>query len=185
MLDTGVVVAVDETYYEFSGVTMLPLLQRYENLVIMRSLSKWAALAGLRVGYGIFHPEVARQMRKLRGPFNVNKAGYVAALASLDDRDYLLGNVTRIVQERGCLMNRLSQFSFLQCYPSHGNFILCDVNGVAAQTLRNELEKEGVLARVYHSRYLPNTIRFSVGKPEHTEAAVTALAKVAQRLKLP
>ena len=185
LLNTGVVVAVDETYFEFSSVTMLPLLQRYENLVIMRSLSKWAALAGLRVGYGIFHPEVARQMRKLRGPFNVNKAGYVAALASLADRDYLLANVARIVQERQRLMDCLGQFSFLRCYPSRGNFILSDVNGVAAQTLRDELEKEGILARVYHSRYLPNTIRFSVGKPEHTEAAVMALTKVGQRLNLP
>jgi len=184
ILDTGVMVAVDETYYEFSGVTMLPLLATYENLVILRSMSKWAALAGLRVGYGIFHPTVARQLHKIRMPFNVNKAGYIAALASVDDKAYLLANVARIAAEQKRMMGILRGIAFLHCYPSHGNFILCDVIGASSRLLRDEMEREGVLTRVYQSTYLPNALRISVGKPEHTEAAIAALHSAGRRLNL-
>jgi histidinol-phosphate aminotransferase len=184
LLETGVMVAIDETYYEFAGVTMLPLLARYDNLVIMRSLSKWAGLAGLRIGYGIFAPDVARQMRKLRMPFNVNLAGYIAALASVEDKDYLLANVARIVSERERLYRALARMPFLHRYPSHGNFILCTVSGVPARVLRNEVEREGVLLRVYDGPYLANGIRFSIGRPEHTEAAIAALHVAGRRLNL-
>ncbi len=184
ILDTGIMVAVDETYYEFAGVTMLPLQAKYSNLIIMRSLSKWAALAGMRVGYGIFSPDVARQMHKIRQPFNVNRAGYVATMASIEDKDYLLANVAKLVTERERLLQLLSRVPFLHCYPSHGNYILCDVNGVSSQVLRDEIEREGVLLRAYQSKHLPNAIRFSVGKPEHTEAAMTALDCAGRRLAL-
>jgi histidinol-phosphate aminotransferase len=184
ILETGVVVAVDETYHEFSGVTMLPLMARYPNLIILRSLSKWAALASLRVGYGICHPDVARQMHKIRMPFNVNKAGYIAALASLADKDYLMANVAKIITEREHLLNGLRRISFLHCYPSQGNFILCDVAGVPARVLRDEVEREGVLVRAYQSSHLPNAVRVSVGKPEHTEAAIAALRSAGRRLNL-
>jgi len=184
ILDTGVMVAVDETYYEFSAVTVLPLQAKYPNLIVMRSMSKWAALAGLRVGYGIVHPAVARQLHKIRMPFNVNKAGYIAALASLEDKDYLLANAARIVAERGRLLSGLQGIPFLHCYPSHGNFILCEVNGAPAPALRDEVEREGILVRAYQNEHLPNAVRVSVGKPEHTEAAIAALRSAGRRLKL-
>ena len=184
LLETGITVAVDETYHEFAGTSVLPLLARYENLFILRSLSKWAALAGLRVGYGIFQAETARHIRKLRMPFNVNRAGYLAAVASIEDKDYLLANVARIVAERERMLARLQTVPFLHCYPSCGNFILCDVQGVSACVLHDEMEHDGVLVRVYQSPYLANAIRISVGKPEHTEAALAALHHAGQRLKL-
>jgi histidinol-phosphate aminotransferase len=184
VLETGAMVAVDETYYEFCGVTMVSLPAKYRNLIVMRSLSKWAALAGMRVGYGIFHPEIARQMHKIRMPFNVNRAGVVATLASLEDKDYLLANVARIVAERERLLGILRGIPYLACYPSHGNYILCDVKGVSSQVLRDEMESAGVLLRAYQSKNLPNGIRFSVGKPEHTEAAIAALHSAGRRLKV-
>jgi histidinol-phosphate aminotransferase len=163
---------------------MLPLQAKYSNLIIMRSLSKWAALAGMRVGYGIFSPDVARQMHKIRQPFNVNRAGYVATMASIADKDYLLANVAKVIAEREHLLEQLRTVPYLHCYPSRGNYILCDVDGVSSQVLRDEIEKEGVLLRAYQSKHLPNAIRFSVGKPEHTEAALTALDRAGRRLAL-
>jgi histidinol-phosphate aminotransferase len=184
ILQMGVAVAVDETYYEFSGVTHLALQATYPNLIILRSFSKWAALAGLRVGYGIFHRDLARQVHKIRMPFNVNRAGYVAALASLADKDYLWANVAKIVAERDRLFRRLQEIPFLSCYHSHGNYILCDVVGGSAQALRDEVEREGVLLRAYVSKLLPNAVRVSVGKPEHSDAAIAALLNAGRRLKL-
>ncbi len=183
LLDTGVMVMLDEAYTEFSGVTMAPLIRQRENLIILRTMSKWAALAGLRVGYGIMAASVADQMRKIKMAFNVNLAGYIAALASLSDRAYLLANVARMVAERERLFARLQKIPFLRPYPSHGNYILCDVLGADARRLRDELEREGVLVRLFQNRHLPNAIRITVGKAEHSEAVIAALGTVGQRLR--
>jgi len=184
LLETGVMVMLDEAYTEFSGVTMAPLVRQHENLIILRTMSKWAALAGLRVGYGIMAASVADQMWKIKMAFNVNSAGYIAALASLADRAYLLANVARIVAERDRLLARLHGIPFLRPYPSHGNYILCDVLGADARRVRDELEREGVLVRLFQGPYLPNAIRITVGKDEHTGAVIAALHTVGQRLGL-
>ena len=71
MLDTGILVIVDEAYYEFNGNTLLPLLDEYPNLVVLRTFSKWAGLAGLRIGLGAMHPELAGMMMSVKPPYNV------------------------------------------------------------------------------------------------------------------
>jgi len=100
LIDTGVVVVVDEAYYEFSGQTFAPLVPEYRNLVVLRSFSKWAGLGGLRAGYGIFPLKVADLIRRIKTPYNVNIAAMIAIRESLADLDYLRGNVQAIVVER-------------------------------------------------------------------------------------
>ena len=77
-------VVVDEAYAEFAGSSALPLLEKQANLVVLRTFSKWAGLAGLRVGYGVCHPEIAKRMMAIKQPYNVNAAGDVAARAALE-----------------------------------------------------------------------------------------------------
>ena len=79
---------------------------------------------------------------------------------------------------------RLQEIPFLGCHPSHGNYILCDVKGGSARQFRDEVEREGVLMRAYTGRYLENAVRLSVGKAEHSEAAIAALLSAGRRLKL-
>ena len=79
----------DETYYEFCGQTVLPLLDEYPNLIVLRTFSKWAGLAGLRIGLGVMHPDVARVMMSVKPPYNVNLAAEIALMASLEDRQGL------------------------------------------------------------------------------------------------
>ena len=100
LLDTGILVIVDEAYYEFCGQTFLPLLDEYPNLVVLRTFSKWAGLAGLRIGLGAMHPDLARTMMSVKPPYNVNLAAEVALIASLDDMPALLERVNAIVAER-------------------------------------------------------------------------------------
>jgi histidinol-phosphate aminotransferase len=179
LLDAGVVVMVDEAYYEFSGLTVAPLVSRYDNLVVLRTMSKWAALAGLRVGYAVASLAIMEHLPKLKDPFNVNLAGLVATVASVEDAPYLLANVRKIIAERERLYQALREIPFLRVYPSRGNFILCRVMRGDARQIRGELEKQGLLLRFFDKPSLPNALRCTVGKPEHTDRLVAALREMA------
>jgi histidinol-phosphate aminotransferase len=100
VLDTGLPVIVDEAYYEFSGQTVVPFIGRYNNLMVLRTFSKWAGLAGLRIGYGIFPPRVADYLMRIKLPYNVSAAAQVAVRESLNDIDYLMSQVRAVVAER-------------------------------------------------------------------------------------
>lgn len=180
LLAEEVVVIVDEAYFEFSGHTFAGWLPQHPNLIIVRTFSKWAGLAALRLGYALMHPDLVRAYDEVRPPFNVNLAAQQAALASLEDRDYLLGNVARLVAERERLYRALQEFPFLQPFPSHTNFILCRVLGWDAHRLWEELLRRGILTRRYTTPALRNYLRISVGRPEHTEALVRALAEISE-----
>jgi histidinol-phosphate aminotransferase len=178
IIGTGVPVVVDEAYYEFSGETMAPLAAKYPNLMVLRSFSKWAGLAGLRVGYGIFPPKIARCLMAVKIPHNVNVAAEIAVRESLADLDYLKSKVQAIVAERSRLFGELQKFPWLKPFPSQANFIFCQVLRGGAAELHQALQKKGVLIRYFDKPLLQNSIRISVGKPEHTDALVRALHAV-------
>ena len=178
MLDTGLPVLVDEAYYEFSGETVVPLVSRYQNLMVLRTFSKWAGLAGLRVGYGIFPPKIAEYLLTIKQPYNVSMAAQVAVQESLRDLDYLLGRVKAIVAERERLFAELQKLKWLKPFPSRANFILCLVLNGKAREIQQELQNRGILIRYFAQPLLRNYIRISVGKPEHTDALIKALHEV-------
>jgi len=178
VLDTGLPVLVDEAYYEFAGETVAPLINQYKNLMVLRTFSKWAGLAGLRVGYGIFPPKIADYLLEIKSPYNVNVAALVAVKESLKDIDYLLDRVKAIVAERERLFEELKKLKWLKPYPSQANFILCSVLNGQISKLRQKLQNKGILVRYFDQPLLKNAIRISVGKPEHTDALKKALREV-------
>jgi histidinol-phosphate aminotransferase len=175
LLETGVPVVVDEAYYEFSHQTIVPLLGKYENLIILRTFSKWAGLAGLRVGYGIFPEAIADFILRIKIPYNVNVAAIVAVGESLKDADYLMASVQKLIDERQRLFTRLQKISWLTVYPSQSNFILCRVKNIDAKELHKQLQMKGILVRYFDQPRIKDCIRFSVGKPEHTDALIKTL----------
>ncbi len=178
LVKLGRVVVVDEAYYEFSGTTVAPLVPEYENLIVLRSFSKWAGLAGLRIGYGIFPTLIAEQLLKIKQPYNINLAAQVALQESLADMEYLQGTVQKIISERERLFARLGELKFLESFPSQANFILCAVVKGDAQVIHEGLQKRGVFIRYYDTSLLRNSLRISVGKPEHTDALIDALKEM-------
>lgn len=178
LVDTGLPVLVDEAYYEFGGETVAPLVSRYENLMVLRTFSKWAGLAGLRVGYGLFPPKIADYLLRIKIPYNVNVAALVAVQESLKDIDYLMGRVKAIITERERLFAKLEKLEWLKPFPSQANFILCSVLNGKAKELRQKLQDKGILVRYFDEPLLRNYIRFSVGKPEHTDALIKALREI-------
>lgn len=180
LLDTGIFVVVDEAYYEFSGETVARLVHSYPNLIVLRSFSKWAGLAGLRIGYGIFHPEVREIIYKAKPTYNVTSAAQVAAIESLRDLDNMKKRVEAITSERERFSRKLQQQGTLAPYPSRANFLLCQaMNGEAAK-ISESLEQEGIFIRYFGGSMLRNAVRITVGKPEHSDILIEALNKISQ-----
>ena len=182
LLDTGRIVMVDEAYVEFSEKPMglAHLVPHYPNLIVMRTFSKWAGLAGLRIGYGIFPEWITTYMRRAQCPFEVNSAGHIAAIETLKHLDYAREQVCRIVAERERLFHLLNSHSFLRPIPSQGNFILTEVNEseVRIEQFRATVEAHGFMLRYFQHPYLRNFVRLTVGKPEHTDLLALALASL-------
>jgi histidinol-phosphate aminotransferase len=178
IIATGVPVVIDEAYYEFSGETAVPLTGRYNNLMVLRSFSKWAGLAGLRVGYGIFPPQIVSHLMAIKIPHNVSVAAEIAVRESLADLDYLQDRVKAIIDERARLFAELKKVSWLKPYPSQANFIYCAVLKGSAGELHQKLQRKGILVRYFDRPLLKNSIRISVGKPAHTDALIKALREL-------
>ena len=168
-------VVVDETYYEFSGDTVLPLLQEHPNLVVLRTFSKWAGLAGLRIGLGVMHPDLAQTMMSMKPPYNVNQAAEVALIASLEDRSTLLERVRLIVEERERMMDLLREVPGVETWPSQANFIFCRLPKGRGREIFDGLCRRGIFLRYFSSPGLEDHVRVSVGWPHETDAVISAL----------
>ncbi len=181
LLRLPLLVVLDEAYQEFSGVlSFAPWVLEHENLVVLRTFSKWAGLAGLRLGYGIFPDWLMPHLWKFKQPYNVNVAALVAGQAALEDVAYREQCVQALVAERERLYRALAAFPFLKPLPSHANFVLMRVVGdVAAVDLRAELAERGILVRYFDKPGLRNALRISSGKPEQIDCLLTALTEIA------
>jgi len=179
LIDTGRVVVVDEAYFEFSSnATMANLVRSCRNLIVLRTFSKWAGLAGLRIGYGFFPTEIAGYLMKIKQPYNASATAQAAVLASLADIDYLRANVAKIVMERERLFGKLEGLSWLKPYPSQANFILCSLPKGNAQEIWQGLRTKGMFVRYFDGPGLKDCLRITVGRPEDTDILVKALKEV-------
>jgi histidinol-phosphate aminotransferase len=177
-------VAIDEAYAEFAGVSHLPLMERYPNVCVLRTMSKFAGLAGLRVGYGIFPPALLPDLWRVTPAFcNVSAASTAAAIASLDDLPYLMDLVERINADRDALAANLRELPGVEPLPSATNFLLVRLPVNDAGPLVKELASRGV-----HVRYFANPklgirdcLRVSIGTTDENEVFLSELASILER----
>lgn len=171
-----VMVILDEAYYEFvtdeAYPQSIPLIERYPNLVILRTFSKIYGLASLRIGYGIARPEIIDLINRVREPFNTSRFGQVAAKAALLDQDFVQECSKRNATDRDYLQNEFARLG-LSYFPSQGNFIMVDLNMPSANAFQSLL-KQGIIVRSGFNVY-PTYIRVSVGTSEQNRVFVTAL----------
>ena len=184
LLQLPLIVVLDEAYIEFAGGSRADWVLEHENLIVLRTFSKWAGLAGLRVGYGVFPDWIISHLLKIKQPYNVNVAGSAAALASLADVHHLQENIRKIVEERERLYSALRNFDFLEPYPSEANFILSRVVGRDAAGLKAALAERGILIRYFNTPLLQDHVRISVGKPSQTSVLLDALETIGSQLPI-
>src|SRR5579863_6620180 len=138
-------VVIDEAYFEFSGVTVIPWIRRYANLIVTRTFSKAAGLAGLRLGCIFVHRELAATMRKAQSPYPVNAAALVAAEAALRDRAFIARTVSEVRRSRAEFARGMTQLR-VKCFPSAGNFVLVRF-GRRTKRIVAALARKGILVR--------------------------------------
>lgn len=176
-----VMVVLDEAYTEFLDAPSdaLTWLTQYPNLIVTRTFSKAYGLAGLRVGYALARPEVADLINRLRQPFNVNSLALAAALAALDDADFLAQSKRVNDAGRTQLLAAFNQLK-LDTIPAAGNFICVKVGATAevAQAVYQGLLRQGVIVRPVANYGLHGYLRVSIGLSQQNARFLAALAEV-------
>ena len=181
LLDTGLIVVIDEAYYEFCGETSAGLIEEFDNLVVLRTMSKWAGLAGLRIGYGIMDSDLVNHIIDIKSPYNVNIAAEAAALASLEDSDYLLENCQAIVADRNSMFDKLAGIDGIKPWPSQGNYILCQLDGPdKAEEMVDQLASRGIFVRDFGSDRLADCFRVAIGTPDQNAAFIAGVREIAR-----
>jgi histidinol-phosphate aminotransferase len=174
--DRDSLVVIDEAYHEFSERTVLPLLERHPNLVVLRTFSKAMALAGLRVGYLLASADLVREIGKARLPYNVNFFSQTAALAALEEKKALATSVRRLVAERERILARLADLPGVRAFSSDANFFLLECLSADPKAVFASMLRRGVLVRdVTSYPMLGRCLRVSVGTEEENDAFLHAL----------
>lgn len=177
LLDLPLIVVLDEAYIEFapSGSSQIDKVLSNNNLVVLRTFSKWAGLAGLRVGYGVFPNVLMPHLWKIKQPYTVSVAASAAAQVSLGNTSKLQEIGYKIIAERERMLSLLKEIPWLHPYPSQANFILCQVMEKEAAQVKKQLAGRGIFVRYFNKPGLHDHIRISVGKPNHTDSLLTTL----------
>jgi histidinol-phosphate aminotransferase len=178
--ETEALIVVDEAYQDFGGPSALPLLAEHARLVVLRTFSKAMSLAGLRFGYALAHPAVAREITKAKLPYNVNRMTLAAAHAALDARDLLEHSTGRVRDARDRLYRGLQGVRGLRAFPSAANFVLirCEARP-AAEVFRRLVEQHGILVRdVSGGPGLEGCLRVTAGTVDDVDAVVGALTAI-------
>jgi histidinol-phosphate aminotransferase len=170
------IVILDEAYHDFAGKSFIKQMEKHNNLVVLRSLSK-IGLAGLRVGYGIFPGELAEQINKVRLPYNSNTLSQWIATELLNNFTDVQSQIHLIIEERSRLIVELSKLQNIIAYPSNSNFILFQaING--GEKLFDELKKKGTLLRNLNAHpRLKNCLRVTVGTKQENDQFLEQLRK--------
>ncbi|MGD8457454.1 MAG: histidinol-phosphate transaminase [Anaerolineales bacterium] len=180
LINLPLLLVIDEAYVDFCdrGRSYIEEVSDYLNLIVLRTFSKWAGLAGLRIGYGIFPEYIVPTLMKAKQPYNVSVAAEHAAFVSMKNIEKTRANVMKIVEQRESVYESLSHISWLKPYPSQANFILCCVDGISALEVTQRLRVQGILVRHFNKPGLSDHIRISIGTKKQNETLIAALKEI-------
>jgi histidinol-phosphate aminotransferase len=177
-LPAHVVVVFDEAYCDFvtdpDNADGLKYVRQGCNVVVVRSFSKGAGLANLRVGYGVARPDLIEYLLRTVTPFNTGDLACMAAAASLDDYDFRRRSRDLVTRERALLHARLSELG-LTCLPGQANFLLLIDPPLGAPALTEALLRQGIIVRPMAGFGLPNALRVTIGLPQENQRFLAAV----------
>ena len=176
MADSSGVVVVDEAYVDFAPESCLPLLGRYDNLLILRTFSKSYALAGMRIGFAIGTPELIEALNAVKDSYNVDRLAIVAAAAAMEDEAHHRTLVDTVIANRGELAIALERLGF-EVVPSSANFVFARPPRPAADVVAS-LRERRILVRHYDREPVAGWIRVTVGTHEQQEKLLQALKEI-------
>jgi histidinol-phosphate aminotransferase len=170
-------IVIDEAYYSFSGKSWVPLLDKYPNMIILRTLSK-IGFAGLRIGVLAASRKVIAELNKIRLPYNINMLSQTAATTALRHSDAIDEQISILISEREKLYNNLSRMQGVTAYPSETNFIMIRTASDAS-VIHKKLKQEGILVKNLNKPGpLKNCLRVTIGTPEENEEFLKSLKSI-------
>lgn len=180
--DSDAIIVIDETYREFYGESSVNLIKKYDNVVVLRSFSKFAGIAGARIGYLIANKRLSKKFNFIRFPMGVSYFSYkLAEFVLKNDQKWIQDQVTIIQKERERLAKVFINFGW-KVYPSQTNFLLVKV-GKNAKDLCLQLQRKGILVRDRSSKkYLENCIRVTVRSPKENDRLIKELEIAARTM---
>jgi histidinol-phosphate aminotransferase len=177
LLSLPTLIVIDEAYFEFAETnSLISDVPASQNLVVLRTFSKWAGLAGFRVGYGAFPKWLGDALWQAKSPYNVTVPAMTAAIAALSEEKYLKSNVARVVADRDRLATELHKLNGLSVYPSYANFLLVEVKpafGRSAVEVCEILKEQGILVRLFEDL---DCLRITIGRTDEIESLLSALS---------
>ena len=183
LLETGALLVVDEAYIEFADAPSLASRAAVEDgLIVLRTLSKWGGLAGLRIGYGVMSPTMTDLFRRAKQPYNVNAAAEAAAIASIEDTAILDERAGIIVGERERVTRELARLEWIEPVLSQANFVLMKLSRGDGLTLRDALRRRGIFARYFETSRLRDYLRISIARPEQNDRVLKAIREIGEEL---
>ncbi|MHC5056274.1 MAG: histidinol-phosphate transaminase [Planctomycetota bacterium] len=174
------VLCVDEAYVDFADSeddNCLPLVREFENVVVLRTLSKSFSLAGARVGLGFAQEALVRGLGKVKDSYNLSRMALAAGEAALGDMDWMRANAGRIRATRARLVERLARLGF-ECLPSQANFVLARIGHPRAKELYEALKARGILVRYFDQEAVRDCVRITVGTDAEVDALLSALGEL-------
>ncbi|MFT8710080.1 MAG: histidinol-phosphate transaminase [Sporolactobacillus sp.] len=175
--DPDRVVVIDEAYINFGGASVVPLIKEYPNLLVVQTLSKFAALAGIRVGFAIGHPELIDGLNRLKNSINsytLDRVALAGAQAAVEDYAYSDQMAKRVIATRDHVSAELRAAGF-NVLPSESNFIFISHPDHDAETLFRKLKTRGILVRHFNDQRIANYLRVSIGTDEEMDAFLKAI----------
>lgn len=183
LLESGALLVVDEAYIEFAGAESLARRAATERgLIVLRTMSKWGGLAGLRLGYAVMNAETADLFMRAKQPYSVNVAAEAAAIASLADTAVLDERACVIAGERERVADVLAALGWIAPSPSHANFLLLRLARGGGQEVREALRRRGIFTRHFGAPRLRDYLRLTIGTPEQNERVIAAFRAIGEEL---
>lgn len=174
------VVVIDEAYVDFGAESCLPLLDKYDNLLIVRTFSKSRALAGARLGFAIASKEIIYDLNRIKfstNPYNVNRLTLKVGAAAIDSDEYFMNNCQRIAKTREKTTNELIALGF-DVIPSKANFIFAKAPNMSGIDLYSALKEKGILIRHFNKERISDYIRITIGSENEMQAFITAIKEI-------
>ena len=174
------VVIVDEAYVDFGGESCVPLIDQYENLLVVQTFSKSRQLAGARLGLAMGNAKLIADLNRVKfslNPYNINRLTLKAGQAALEDTAYFEKTRAAIMDTRAWTMQQLTDRGFT-VLDSRANFVFASTGRINGGALYKELKKNGILVRHFDAPRIENWLRITIGTPEQMQALMDAVDKI-------
>jgi histidinol-phosphate aminotransferase len=173
------VLLIDEAYVDFAEDNCVRLVKEFDNVIVLRSMSKGYSLAGLRFGYGIAQPNLIEGLMKVKDSYNVDAIALAGATAAVKDQDYFKQTVEKIRSQRKVLTDQLRELNF-DVPDSAANFVLAECKDCKAQEIYDKLVKRNIYVRFFNIPGLDDKLRITVGTAEQNQMLIDALKEIMQ-----